>query len=212
MKRVILILILLLSTEKLSICQSKEPQFMIVNIQSQTVLVNEEPAEVKQIITGKDSITWLSDDADMRIMPLSDYIYEDSSNHKQTWYKGVVYGISPIPSEKKNNNLFWWIKYNKSSTKGIEFSFDQIFFMNDDTLIIERPMVLNKDEKFEFVSIENGRSFCAVNDKTKPLIYITKDMLNSIGFDGTTIILKVIFHDRIDATIFANSMIITSIK
>lgn len=212
MKRVILILVILLSTTIVSICQSRETQFVIVNPPSRTILVNDKTAEVKQIITDKDSITWLSDDANMRIMPLSDYIYEDASGHRQTWYKGVVYGISPLPGEKKKNNLFWWIKYNKSSTKGIELSFDQTFFMLDDTLTIERPKVLDKGEIFEFVSIDNGRSFCAVNDKTKPLIYITKGMLDSIGFDGKTIMLKVVFHDRIDDTIFANSMIITSIR
>jgi len=220
MKRAKILLILLTILCAPMLAQNKDVSFMIIRVLPNTVKINGTFAVQSQKITMHDTITWASENDSMIIMPLENYTYIDIEGKQKTWYANVTSKVSAQDKTGGKQGFFWWIKYNKSSAKGIEYSFDNEFYMFENKLIIQRPNILEKNEGYEFVSLSNGKSFCSFNEDSEPLIMITMEKLNSIGFDGESIKLRVIHHEiksdkkgTIDyTTVVANSMRIINIR
>jgi len=216
MKRAKILLIFLTMLCPPMSAQTGDVPFMIIQVQPNTVKINGSFAERFQHISSRDTITWESTNDFMIIMPLEDYPYTDIYGEQCTWYANVTSQVSAQDETGYKPEFLWWIKYNKSSAKGSEYSFDNTFYMFDNKLIIQRPYVLKINKGYEFVSLSNGKSFNSANEDSKPLIMITRNKLDSIGFDGESIILRVIHHEinnKIDCTtVVAESMRIINIR
>ena len=57
--------------------------------------------------------------------------------------------------------------------------------------------------------MSTGRCFYSKNHDKSPLILITRDMLDSVGFDGRSVKLKVYFVNNYDENLVTELMVIT---
>lgn len=189
--------------------QDAEYTFRIMNVTPNGVMISGKTMVQYDTYNETETIQWLKNDASMVVKPLMDYPLDN----QRIWYKGISAKVSSKDKKGQKPDMFWWIKKNMTSSKGSSkgkrtFSwecyrplcsgnstFDAEFLMYGNELIIELPEVLKEGEGYEFVSIETGKSFGCMKDDEKPLILITRDMLDSVGFNGKSIRLKVLYHN-----------------
>ena len=194
MKRLINFIALVLFVSANCVAQDANHTFRIMNLTPDGVKISDKIVEQYDCFNETEKITWLKKPSSMIVKPQVDIRYVDLENKQRIWYKGVTAKVNSSDKNHEKSDLFWWIKYNKSSSKGNEeFSFDGEFLMFENELIIEIPEILDKGQGYMFVSLENGKSFYSINEDSKPLIMITRDKLDSIGFNGKAIKLKVLY-------------------
>lgn len=168
-------------------------KFVVVNVTPKGVCISGKVIERKDTIDWNEKITWLKkENCSMVVMPLNDIKYKDKHGRQQEWLAFTKRTVSAIDGMDEKDNFFWWLVYNTAMTKG-GVGFNNKFYMYEDELVIELPNVLKEGEGYQFVSLFNGKSFYCDYDDEKPLIYITRKMLDSIGFDGKSIRLKVLY-------------------
>ena len=206
MKRIISLLVLNLVVSLFASAQNtNHTTFRIMNVTPNGVKISGKIKKQYDTFNEIDKIQWLTSPASMVVSPLTDM------PNKYVWYKGVSRKMSAGDVDNGTDLLFWWIKFNKSSAKG-SINFNQEFLMYGNELIIELPEVLKEGEGYEFVSLETGKSFGCKKEDQKPLIMITKDMLDSVGFNGKSIRLKVLYHNYYNQPkVVSESMIITNL-
>ena len=213
MKRLISIFAIITVFCSIVSAQSTLNIFRIMNVTPGCVKISGKVVVRYDYFNETEKIEWLNDNANMVVKPLNDYM--DKASNQCLWYKGITVKVSA--SDKYNPekpNLFWWIKYNRTSTKGnIGELFVGEYDMYGDELIVELPQVLKDGQGYGFVSLENEKSFFCEKDDKKPLIRITREMLNSIGFNGDSIALKVYYYNyKNDPELISDSMIIKYYK
>lgn len=177
------------------LAQSKENIFEVLNVSPNRVKISNKVAKEEDTFNETENIEWCDKNAIMVVAPIKDVLFKGEI----IWYQGVSVKVKALDcgfaENSKRSNLFWWIKYNKSSCKsGADpYLFRKEYYMFRNELVIELPNVLKEGEGYQFVSLSNGKSFYCDYDDEKPLIYITRKMLDSIGFDGKSIRLKVLY-------------------
>jgi hypothetical protein len=156
---------------------------------------------------------WLRSDANMVVKPLNDIL--PHGKIETTWYKGITAKVSATDTLNKEQNLYWWIVLNRTATKGLHvldwrrFIGDREYHMYEDELIIELQEVLKDGQGHEFVALKNGKSFYCEKDNKRPFIRITRKMLDSIGFNGDSITLKVYYYNyKSDPKLISDSLTI----
>ena len=168
-------------------------------------------------IYSGQTVEWLKENAKIEIKPLQNLKYNyiiAGKEYDDILYKGVIYTARPLPHRDKYS-LLWWIKFNKASYKSTKIPdslFGKEFDMYEDELIIEVPEVLKKGQGYRFESISNGKSFYSRYNNEKPLIMITRNSLDSIDFDGDSIVLRVYYSDNNIEQLLTDSMIIINHK
>ena len=203
--------------------QDAKYTFRIMNVTPNCVMISGKTMVQYDTFDETETIQWLKNDASMVVKPLMDYPLDN----QRIWYKGISAKVSSEDEKGPKPDMFWWIKKNMSSSKGSpngeEVSswqcyrplkpwnsiFDAEFDMYGNELIIKLPEVLKEGEGYEFVSFETGQSFGCIKEDQKPLIMITKEMLDSVGFNGKSIRLKVLYHNYYNPPkVVSESMII----
>lgn len=194
MKKIINVSVLLLMCLNIA-AQNPRHEFRIMHVSPNGVKIADKVMEEYDLFNETQEIKWLKPDASMVVKAQTDIPFTPQGGKTQMWwYKGTSLKVRAKDSFGKKNNLFWWIKLNKANAKG-NADFSQKFDMYENELIIELPEVLKKNQGYRFESISNGKSFFSINEDEKPLIKITREFLDSIGFDGDSIVLKVYYYN-----------------
>lgn len=191
--------------------QGLKDKVKVMEVTPNGVMVAGKVVERYDTLDGNGAVVWRKSNAHMILKPLADIFDE------MPFYKGCVYRIycGPEENSRERYDLLWWIKYcntaAKSSKKGNDDGkvFDREHFMYGDELVIELPWRLMSGQGYKFESVSTGGCFYSKNHDKYPLILITRDMLDSVGFDGRSVKLKVYFVNNYDENLVSELMVIT---
>jgi hypothetical protein len=193
--------------------QGLKGKFKVMEVTPNGVMVAGKVVERYDTLEGNGAVVWRKSNAHMILKPLADTSFKEKG---EKWpcefYKGVLYKVRDIYKNSqihKNEKLLWWMKRNKSSGKGGDVIFDGEHFMYEDELVIELPGRLMNGQGYKFESVSTGRCFYSKNHDKYPLILITRDMLDSVGFDGEPVKLKVYFINNYDEKLVTELMVVT---
>ena len=213
MKRIANLFLLCLLISANVAAQDARIEFKIMDVTPNGLKISGKVAERYQIYYSDDELVWLKENASMVVKPQADLHFKDEYGNPCIWYKGVTKKIS---AKDRNNprepSLFWWLVFNGAISKGGNVDFAEEFTMFEDELIIEIPEVLKENQWYKFESLETGKSFVSEKDEKKPLIRITRQMLDSIGLNGDSVTLKVIYLNHYVKSDVTDSMIIINSK
>jgi hypothetical protein len=193
--------------------QGLKSKYKVMEVTPNGVMVAGKVVERYDTLEGNGAVVWRKSNAHMILKPLADTSFKEKG---EKWpcefYKGVLYKVRDIYKNSqihKNEKLLWWMKRNKSSGKGGDVIFDGEHFMYEDELVIELTGRLMSGQGYKFESVSTGGCFNSKNDDKSPLILITRGMLDSVGFDGEPVKLKVYFINNHDKKLKTESMVIT---
>lgn len=192
--------------------QGLKDKVKVMEVTPNGVMVAGKVVERYDTLEGNGAVVWRKSNAHMILKPLADTSFKEKG---EKWpcefYKGVLYKVRDIYKNSqihKNKKLLWWMKRNKSSDKGV-VDFSGEHFMYGDELVIELPGRLMSGQGYKFESVSTGGCFYSKNHDKSPLILITRDMLDSVGFDGEPVKLKVYFINNYDEKLETELMVIT---
>lgn len=192
--------------------QNPRHEFRIMHVTPNGVKIADKVMKKYDLFNETQEIKWLKSDASMVVKAQTDIPFTPQGGKTQMWwYKGTALKVRAKDHFGQKDNLFWWIKLNKANAKG-NADFSQKFDMYENELIIEVPEVLKKGQGYRFESISNGKSFYSRYNNEKPLIMITRNSLDSIDFDGDSIVLRVYYSDNNIEQLLTDSMIIINHK
>lgn len=193
--------------------QGLKGKFKVMEVTPNGVMVAGKVVERYDTLDGNGAVVWRKSNAHMILKPLADISFKGKEERWSCeFYKGVLYKVRDIyknSQNHKNKKLLWWMKRNKSSGKGVNEFSDGELFMYEDELVIELPGRLMSGQGYKFESVSTGRCFYSKNHDKSPLILITRDMLDSVGFDGRSVKLKVYFVNNYDENLVTELMVIT---
>ena len=147
-------------------------------------------------------------------------IYCENHNRHEEWKKGQYY--KKRKSNVKSPNLFWWVTYHTTSSKGA-FDNNEYFIGEERPFEIENVILERNryNQYYEFEVIDGnfkGKKFIAIPDKTDPLIWITRGLLKKNGIildeemKRDSLLFKVTFHSFDYTKIIMDSLNIIFIK
>ncbi len=193
--------------------QGLKDKVKVMEVTPNGVMVAGKVVERYDTLDGNGAVVWRKSNAHMILKPLADTSFKEGG---EKWpcefYKGVLYKVCNIyknSPDYKNRKLLWWMKRNKSSGKGGDVNFAGEHFMYEDELVIELPGRLMSGQGYKFESVSTGGCFYSKNHDKSPLILITRDMLDSVGFDGEPVKLKVYFINNYVEELVPELMVIT---
>lgn len=193
--------------------QGLKGKFKVMEVTPNGVMVAGKVVERYDTLDGNGAVVWRKSNAHMILKPLADISFKGKEERLScVFYKGVLYKVCNIyknSQECKNQKLLWWMKRNESSSKGGGMIFVGEHFMYEDELVIELPGRLMSGQGYKFESVSTGRCFYSKNHDKSPLILITRDMLDSVGFDGGPVKLKVYFINNYDEKLVTELMVVT---
>ena len=158
---------------------------------------------------SKEWVKLLNQGADVKI-------WCKTHGKEETWKNGEYRKIQ-MSSESHSANLFWWITWHKTSTKGVQM-FDDIEYVIGDRRPFEiQDRIMNFDEQYyEFIIINGkykGKKFIAYPDDKEALIWITKDhFAKYIDSRNNSLMFKVNYHNYSDNFLVADSVNVVFIK
>lgn len=191
--------------------QGLKGKFKVMEVTPNGVMVAGKVVERYDTLDGNSAVVWRKSNAHMILKPLANISFKgEEEKWSCEFYKGVLYKVRNIYNYKNSQEkLLWWMKRNESSSKGVNEFSDGELFMYEDELVLELPGRLMNGQGYKFESVSTGRCFYSKNHDKYPLILITRDMLDSVGFDGGSVKLKVYFINNYDERLVSELMVIT---
>lgn len=195
-----LVICIIASTQSIiASTQNRNDTLKIMDITPNAVEISGVVKKQYDYFNPSEQIEWKTTNAIMKVKAQVDLKYKDSKGNDEIWYKSTIRTI--LAADNKTSNKFsirWWIRHNPTMSKGNSSIFENTFEMYEDELVIIIPKILEKGEGYRFESVINGKSFYCEKHDEKPLIRITKEMLDSIGFNKKSIELYVWYVNYYD--------------
>lgn len=189
MKRVLAIFCLIFVYFDFISAQDDEVIFEIVSERPQYIKIAGVSAYKGKKFSITDAITWEKTPNCIWAKPVSNEVKDKKGN--------VIWGYNvknKITSENvPSGSSLATVLYEETMSKGMEFSLRGKFYMLNDTLTIKVPEIFSKNQGFVFQSIKTGQKFNSRYDTEKPVVYILKKDLDSVGLTGDYIELKVTY-------------------
>lgn len=200
MKRIIsavltILIVSINASAQKKLVQDKELTLKIMDLTPGGVTISGKEKKKYECFKSNEPIEWLKQDAYIVIKIPEDITDIDlEGNYITLLYAGETPRL--CAKDIKDDNNWFWIFVKGTISKGtivknITQYFSRVFDMYEDELIIVLPEVLAEGAWYIFESLENGKSFYCLKEDQKPLIKITREMLDSIDFNGKQIKLRV---------------------